>query len=321
MNGTGLYAVNFVLALLLAPLLSGIINRTKAKFAGRHGKPVLQLYWDLAKLLGKGEVISRTASWVFRAGPVVSLAASLAALALLPLAGVPSPLRFQGDFLLAAYLLGLGRFAIVLAALDTGSPFEGMGASREASFSALAEPVLFLCLLAVIGTASASGTPLPLGSPEGVPDLDMSLSTLFGGEPARAWFSGRPEMLFIPAALCVLLLVENCRIPVDDPNTHLELTMIHEAMILDHSGPDLAFILYGSAVKLWLFASLLAGLLVPAAPFWLQAPASLAVVLAVGVLIGIIESVMARLRLVSVPRLIGGAGVLAAFSLILTLVR
>lgn len=323
MNTVQVYSTHLVLALVLAPLLSGIINRVKAVFAGRHGKPVLQLYYDLAKLSGKGEVISRTTSRVFQVGPAVSLVAAVVALALLPLGGAPSPLRFQGDFLLAAYLLGLGRFALILAALDTGSPFEGMGASREAAFSALAEPVLFLCLLAAVGTASAMGLP-----------FDMSLSTLFGGETARAWFCGRPEMLFIPAVIFVLLLVENCRIPVDDPNTHLELTMIHEVMILDHSGPNLAFILYGSALKLYFFASLAAGLLVPSffpgetasagaemPLLWAQSAIFLIVVLLCAVLVGVVESIMARLRMAFVPRLLGSAGVLAAFALILTLVR
>ena len=305
-----LYVIQFVLALALAPLLSGIINRIKARFAGRHGKPVLQLYFDIAKLLSKREVISRTTSWPFQLGPAVSLAATLCALTLLPLGGVASPLQSPGDFVLAAYLLGLGRFAMLLAALDTGSPFEGMGASREAAFSALAEPVLFLCFLAVIGTATTMGLP-----------LELSLSTMFGGIPAQGWLLGRAELLLIPAVLFILLLVENCRIPVDDPTTHLELTMIHEAMILDHSGPNLAFILYGASLKLWFFAALLAGMLVPAGPLWGQIAGYFAVIAAVAVLVGVVESVMARLRLSRVSQFLGMAGTLAAFALILTQVR
>ena len=146
MNAT-FFTIQVLLALLLAPLLAGVINRVKAKFAGRHGKPLLQLYYDIAKLLRKGEVISETTTWVFTAGPVLSLATALLALTLLPLGGCASPFSFRGDFILFAYLLGLGRFATVLAALDTGSPFEGMGASREAVFGALGEPVLFLAFL------------------------------------------------------------------------------------------------------------------------------------------------------------------------------
>ncbi len=306
--------VNILLALILAPLLPGIINRVKAKFAGRRGKPVLQLYYDLAKLLRKGEVISRTTTWVFHTGPAVALAATIAALLLVPFGGTAAPFYFQGDFILAAYLLGLSRFAIMLAALDTGSAFEGMGASREAAFSALAEPAIFLCFACLAWhDANFGGKILP----------DLSLSAMFSGAPAGAWAAGKPELLLIPAVLVAVLLTENSRIPVDDPNTHLELTMIHEVMILDHSGPNLAFILYGAALKLWFFAALLAGVLIPGAnmPGWLHFLFSLGTVLLTAVLVGIIESVMARLRILQVPKLLGASGALAALALILTLMR
>ncbi|MBQ9104706.1 MAG: NADH-quinone oxidoreductase subunit H [Mailhella sp.] len=308
---TCLYFVQFFLALLLAPMVPGIINRVKAKFAGRHGKPILQLYYDIAKLVRKGEVISDTATWIFTAGPIVSMVTAVLALALLPLCGLASPFGFCGDFILCAYLLGMGRFATVLAALDTGSPFEGMGASREALFGAIGEPVLFLSFLALISTASSMG----------LPSTDMSLSTLFNGFSPNAWLAGRPEIMLLVFSMGVLLLVENCRIPVDDPNTHLELTMIHEVMVLDHSGPSLAFILYGASVKLWIFAALLANLVLPAMPLWAHILSSLAAVFAVAVLVGVIESVMARLRMHVVPGLIGLAGSVSAFVLILTLVR
>ncbi|MCQ2445154.1 MAG: NADH-quinone oxidoreductase subunit H [Mailhella sp.] len=309
MNAT-FFTIQVLLALLLAPLLAGVINRVKAKFAGRHGKPLLQLYYDIAKLLRKGEVISETTTWVFTAGPVLSLATALLALTLLPLGGCASPFSFRGDFILFAYLLGLGRFATVLAALDTGSPFEGMGASREAVFGALGEPVLFLAFLALISTASSLGI-----------RADVSLSTLFDGFSTEALMKGRPELLLLIFVMGIILLVENCRIPVDDPNTHLELTMIHEVMILDHSGPNLAFILYGAAIKFWIFAALLAGLIIPEMPLWAQSVCSLAVVFLTAALTGVIESVMARLRMPIVPALIGLAGCVAAFVLILTLVR
>ena len=138
-----------VLALLLAPLLPGVINRVKAWFAGRRGPPLLQAYYDLWKLLHKGAVYSKTTTWVFVAGPVVGLACVATALLIVPLGGVPGLLAFSGDFLLVAYLLGLMRFFTILAALDTGSSFEGMGASREAFYSALAEPALLLGLAAM----------------------------------------------------------------------------------------------------------------------------------------------------------------------------
>ncbi len=305
-----LYPAEFLLALLLAPLASGVINRVKAVFAGRHGKPLLQLYYDIFKLLRKGEVLGENVTWVFSAGPVIAMVSSMAALALLPLGGVSSPLAFQGDFILCAYLLGMGRFATILAALDTGSPFEGMGASREALFGALGEPVLFLALLALITTAESLGVP-----------KELSLSTLFNGFSPQAWLSGRPELVMLVFVMGVLLLMENCRIPVDDPTTHLELTMIHEVMVLDHSGPNLAFVEYGAALKMWLFSSLLTGLVLPAMPVWAYTLSSLLGVFLCAALVGVIESVMARLRMHVVPALAGLAGSVAAFVLILTLVR
>jgi len=199
----------------------------------------------------------------------------------------------------------LGRFALMLAALDTGSAFEGMGASREAAFSALAEPVIFLCFLAL------GGGILP------------SLHVFCHAASMQIWAFVRPELLLIPLVLFMLLLVENCRIPVDDPNTHLELTMIHEVMILDHSGPNLAFILYASSLKLWLFALLPINVLVPAFPG--NMPLELALVLAgvfgTAALVGLVESCMARLRLLVVPRMLGIAGMLAALALFVTLFR
>lgn len=305
-------ALHLLLALGLSPLLLGIINRVKAIVSGRTGKPLLQLYYDLAKLLRKGEVISTSTCGVFSAGPSVMLASIVCAVVLVPFANHDALLAFQGDFILVAYLLGMGRFALVLAALDTASPFEGMGASREAAFSALAEPVIFLCFLSLAGSGATQGV---AGS--------LSLSSMFGGAPLWAWQVGRPELLLIPLVLFVLLLVENCRIPADDPNTHLELTMIHEVIILDHSGPNLAFILYGAALKLWFFAALLAGLLLPAltAPLWVQIALNMTLILAITIAVGIVESVMARLRMVHIPALLGGAGALATLTLILSLMR
>lgn len=282
-----------VLALVLSPLLLGVINRTKAVFAGRHGQPLLQAYYDLWKLLQKGAVYSRTTTWVFRAGPVIGLAAVLASVALLPVGGIPAPLSFTGDLVLFAYLLGVMRFATVLAALDTGSSFEGMGASREVTFSALAEPAL---LLALASLARQTGS--------------LSLTGILNANAPAG-----PVMALVAMALAVVLLAENARIPVDDPNTHLELTMIHEVMVLDHSGPDFAFILYGAALKLWVFAVLLVEIVMPGHNIFV----SLAGMLVVAVGVGMVESSMARLRLLRVPQLLVGAGALAAVALLLTL--
>lgn len=316
MNQISVFLLQLLMALILAPLLPGIINRVKAKFAGRRGKPLLQTYYDLSRLMGKNEVISHTATWIFTAGPILALATTLCALAFLPQMGISSPFAFGGDFLLAAYLLGLGRFALVLSALDTGSSFEGMGASREAAFSALAEPALFLALLVLV---SLNLDPADLmQSPA---STTFSLSSLLNGDAVQAWRAGQVEVLLIPVIFFVLLLVENCRIPVDDPTTHLELTMIHEVMVLDHSGPSLAMIIYGAALKLWFFASLISCLLLPPLPLWQYFAASLALIFGLAVLVGIVESVIARLRLPLIPRMLAGATTLAALVLILTLVR
>ena len=231
--------IPLLLAFVLSPLLFGVINRTKAFFGGRRGPPLLQTYFDLWKLLQKGAVYSRTTTWIFRAGPMIGLAAALTAALLMPLGKCPALLAFPADFLLFIGLLGLMRFFTVVAALDTGSSFEGMGASREVFFSALTEPALFVVLATL---AQQTG--------------QFSLSTMFGPTSNAHWLHSGPVLALVVLALMIVLLAENARIPVDDPNTHLELTMIHEAMLLDHSGPDLAFILYSAALKLWLFAAL-----------------------------------------------------------------
>jgi len=290
--------------LMFAPLLLGIINRTKALFAGRRGMPLLQLYCDVWKLLRKGAVYSRTTTWVFRAGPIVGLAAVLAAMALVPFGKMPALVAFPGDLILFAYLLGLMRFFTVIAALDTGSSFEGMGASREVQFSALAEPALFLALIVV---ARRTGS--------------ISLSGMFEKISVDVWQTAGLSLALVVAALLVVLLCENARIPVDDPNTHLELTMIHEVMVLDHGGPDLAFIAYGAALKLWVLGALLIGIALPihSGNAWINIAVSIGGMLALGAVIGIIESTMARLRLVRVPQLLVGAGVLATLALILVL--
>ncbi|MBI4516615.1 MAG: NADH-quinone oxidoreductase subunit H [Deltaproteobacteria bacterium] len=295
--------IHTVLALLGAPLLLGIINRTKALIAGRTGQPLLQPYFDMVKLLRKAAVYSRTTTWLFRAGPIVGLAAMLVAITLVPLGGVAAVVAFPGDLLLFAYLLGLARYFTVLAALDTGSSFEGMGASRELTFSALAEPALLLGLAAL---AHQSGR--------------LSLSAMYATVAPLAWAQAAAPLALLAAALLVVFLAENARIPVDDPTTHLELTMIHEVMVLDHGGPDLAFILYGGALKLWLLGALLVGLVVPvrSGSPWLDGAAALGGMLALAVLTGIIESSMARLRLVRVPQLLLGAGVLSTLALVLS---
>ncbi len=288
--------IETAIALALAPLLSSVIARIKALVAGRQGPPLLQPYWDLAKLLRKGAVYSTTTTWIFRAGPLVTLAATTVALLLLPSGHSKALLSFPADFILLAYLLALGRFFTISAALDTGSSFEGMGASREAHFAALAEPTLLLGLAALARKTGA-----------------LSLSQIL---PAASLLA--PEVVLVAAAFAIVLLCENARIPFDDPSTHLELTMIHEVMVLDHGGPDFAFIQYASAVKLWLWSALLSAVLLPsAAGSWLAGLAFIPGIFAVACAIGVVESSMARLRLLRVPHLLAAALVLSAVALIL----
>ena len=290
--------------LLLAPILFSVINRTKAFFAGRRGQPLLQLYFDLAKLLRKGATYSRTTTWVFRAGPIIGLAAVVAALAMTPMGGLPAPVRFRGDLLLFAYLLGLMRFCTVIAALDTGSSFEGMGASREVFFSALVEPALLIALTAVA-----------------METRSLSLSEMLGSVSTRTWMVQGPAFGLVVATLGLALLTENARIPVDDPTTHLELTMIHEVMVLDHGGPDLAFIQYGAALKLWTMGALLVGLAVPVrtGDLFLDVASFLGGMFLLAVVIGVVESSMARLQLLRVPKLLVGATALAVVAVVLVL--
>jgi formate hydrogenlyase subunit 4 len=289
--------------LALPPLLLGVVNRTKSVVGGRKGPPLLQAYWDLGKLLRKGAVYSRTTSWVFRAGPIVGLAAIASAGLLLSMGGAPALIAFGGDFVLFAYLLGLARFFTALAALDTGSAFEGMGAAREVTFASLAEPALFLCLLVL---ARATGT--------------ISLSGMLGPALPGAWGHAAPALVLAAIGLFVVALAENARIPVDDPNTHLELTMIHEVMVLDHGGPDFAFILYGASLKLFLFGAILSRLVLGHAGGALASELLFFLgILLFAVSVGLVESAMARLRMPRVPQLLVGASVLSAFALVLLL--
>jgi len=289
-----------LMALLMAPFLQGIVNRTKAFFAGRQGQPLLQSYFDLYKLVCKDAVYSRTTTWIFKASPIIGLACMLAALMFLPAGPYPALVHFECDIILFVYLFGLMRFFIVLAALDTGSGFEGMGASREVFFSALAEPALVFGVATLARRAES-----------------ISLSGLFG--PAAA--CALPILALVAVSLFIVFLAENSRIPIDDPNTHLELTMIHEVMILDYSGPDLALVLYAAALKFWILGALMVNIFL--AFIGLDGPAVIPVFAAgmiiLAVIVGIVESAMARLRFLKVPQLLVGAGVLSALAFALVL--
>ena len=302
MNATINNTIHILLALTLPPLLVGVIAKTKALFAGRVGPPVLQLYYDLVKLFQKGSVFSTTTTWVFKAGPIVGLATSAIALLIVPFIEGSAPLSFTGDLILLAYLLGLGRFFTASAALDTGSPFEGMGAAREVTFACLAEPAFFLGLLVL---ARLSGS--------------LQLAAMLGSSLDSHWLTASASLALVLLGWYIVLLVENSRIPFDDPNTHLELTMIHEVMVLDHSGPALGMVLYGAAMKLFLFAVLVVRLALPftSGSVWFDWGVFVAGMLATAVVVGVVESTMARLRLTQVPVLLVAACLLSAFGVIL----
>lgn len=298
------WAASLSLALFLSPLLPGLANRTKAIFGGRKGAPLLQVYFDLWKLFGKGAVYSVTTTPLFRLGPAVLMGSTLSAFLFVPPGASAAPLAFEGDFILFAYFLALGRFFMILAALDTGSSFEGMGASREAQFSIFTESALMLGLLACAIQAGS-----------------FSLTRMMSMLPASEWRPIADVRFLACAALACVFLAENARIPIDDPGTHLELTMIHEVMVLDHGGVDLAYILYADALKLWLLGALLIHMALPDAlkNFWAGEFLFVGGMFALAVIVGIIESTMARLRLRRVPHLLAGACVCAILALALAL--
>ncbi|MEI8129617.1 MAG: NADH-quinone oxidoreductase subunit H [bacterium] len=260
--------IRFLLLLILPFLFIGLINKTKALISGRKGTSIFQPYFDFIKLMKKGIVISETTSFIFPIAPSINLACMVLAGLLLCV------FHFEGDFILFAYVLALGKFFTVIAAMDAGSSFEGMGASREVSYTSLVEPAFFI----IISSICAIGHVYSFDS------LSKMLS-----------FNHMTWILIVIlsiVALFLMILVEGSRTPVDDPTTHLELTMIHEVMVLDNSGVDLGFIFYANALKMLIFTTLIASILTPHS-LW----GYMVVLFIIAVLIGIIESITARLRL------------------------
>ena len=281
--------------LLLAPLLPGLINRVKAWVAGRRGPPVLQLYFDLARLWRKSVVLSELASPAFLLLPAVTWVTILAAASLVPLGPWGAFHGFKGDVLLMLYLLGLARFSMAWAAMETGSAFEGMGAAREVSYAVLAEAAMVGAVLALSVNAHS-----------------LTLSTMLAPSAGAC-------AALLSAGLFIVLLAENCRVPFDDPNTHLELTMIHEVMVLDHSGPPLAVILHGASIKLLLFSVLLTEAILPMGALspWAAAGALIGGVLATTILVGLVESLLARFAFRRVPLLLTTAFLFCLFALLI----
>ncbi len=284
---------------VMAPLLPGIVQRVKALVAGRRGPPLLQLYFDLARLARKGVVLSSNASPGFLMGAALSWLGVAGAALLLPLGPAGALVSFEGDVLVLLYLLALGRFALAWSALEPGSAFGAMGAVREVSYALLSEGALVAGLLALV---------VQTGS--------LTLVTMLA--PSAGAGAG-----LLATGLFVVLLAENCRVPFDDPATHLELTMVHEAMVLDTSGPPLALALHGAALKLLLFSALLIQTLLPVGDLssWAGALALLGGVLAVAVGVGLVESLLARLAFRRVPLLLTTALLLCLFALLVAWTR
>ncbi|MFH1008697.1 MAG: NADH-quinone oxidoreductase subunit H [Candidatus Latescibacterota bacterium] len=277
-----------LLIILMVPFVfTGLINRVKALWAGRRGAPLWQPFYDFRKLLRKGDVLSKTTSFVFRLSPSLNIAAVIFVALIIPLPQQKAIISFPADFVLFAYTLGLARFMLVLSAMDTGSPFEGMGAAREVTFSNIVEPAFFV----LIGSLA-----LITGQ--------TSFESIFAQLNTSARYTVLVKSLCL-ASLFVMLLTEGSRSPVDDPNTHLELTMIHEVMILDYSGPDLAFMQYASGLKMVVITALMANLFAPSGVGALYGIMIFLIVLAgVAVAIGWVESFFARLRMSHVPQFI-----------------
>lgn len=294
-----IYLANVCAALILSPMLLGVIARVKAFFAGRHGIPVCQLYYDIFKLLKHNSVYSTSTSRMFKIAPAVTLVAVICALLLLPCGEESSYFGFAGDMLFFVYIFALARGFTVLAAMDTASSFEGMGSARELHFAIFSECAL-MAMLGVLCIYSGG---------------EFSLSGIFLslGERETTGAIAPIALLIAAAGFFMVMLAENCRVPADDPETHLELTMIHEAMILDYSGPDLAIIHYASALKLWVFGQLLVMMLFPHCHWWVIVPG----VFASAVAVGVVESITARFRLLKVPHYLMGAFALELVALAL----
>jgi formate hydrogenlyase subunit 4 len=295
--------ISLAVALLAAPLFPGIILKVKAFFAGKKGPPLLIKYYTLFKLLRKGSVYSTSTSYVFKLGPTVSLASAVIVLFFFPFGGAAPVFSFHGDVIVVFYLLGIGRFFTVIAALDTASPFEGMGAAREVFFSTIAEITIFTVLILFYRLNGS-----------------LSFAEYFTGDSA-IFLMGESGalLLFVIVSMFMVLLTENSRVPVDDPATHLELTMIHEVMILDHSGPDLALIELGAFYKLLFYSAFISHLFYPFGPGVVSGLIFYGVVALVYIAVGLTESMMARFKMDLVPKFILTSFTLVFFAAILTM--
>jgi formate hydrogenlyase subunit 4 len=269
--------LSILLIVISAIYFPGVIVKTKAMFSGRKGQPILQPWYDIFRLLKKGSVYSQASSFVFQTGATIYFSTILVAALLIPFEENDAIISFAGDFVLFAYLLGLGRFMVIVSALDVSSGFEGMGANREAFYSLLMEPAFFILMGSL---AMFTGY--------------TSFHDIFTNLHYTNYFS---FIIAIIASyvLANITLVETSRLPVDDPLTHLELTMVHEVMILDHSGFDLGIIKAANNLKFILFSMLIANCLIPQSlDLWMRVGILLIIQVMFAAIIGWIESFRAR---------------------------
>lgn len=270
-----------LIILLFVPfLMAGIIKKTKSFWGGRKGPSVWQPLYDFIKLLKKEFVISNTTSSVFRIAPIITLITVIFASLFVPIATGNALINIQGGLIIFAYTLSLGKFFSLLSAMDTGSSFEGMGASREACFTSIVEPAFFIVISSI-----------------------MALSGNYTFESLKYIISNAGNYgilitIFAAAVLFIMILIEGSRVPIDDPTTHLELTMIHEVMILDNSGSDLAFYTWANSIKMLLISSLIAYMIIPPQiNEWISALLYLTIIAIISIIIGTIEFGMARIRM------------------------
>ena len=304
---TAVAVLQVVLVVVGGPLLVGLMRKVRCRLEGRAGPPVHQPLLDLRKLLRKERTRPDNASWVFSAAPLVLVGSVLVAAAVAPLLATHPAFGSSADLFAVVFLLLLGSVALALGALDTGTAFGGMGASRAVTIGALSEPALLVAVLAVSVPAGSSNLPTIVGRSLGHP----------------AWLASPPHLL-AAVALVVVIVAECGRLPVDNPTTHLELTMVHEAMVLEYAGPDLALVKLAEAMRLAFFLSLLASLFVPWGIATGPGPLHLAVALAAAVVkvavaaaaLAALEVLLAKLRLFRVPELMAGAYVLAVLAVI-----
>ncbi len=272
--------LNLIIILFFPFVMIGIIRKTKAFWGGRKGASIFQPLYDFIKLMKKDFVISKTTSAVFRITPIISISSVLFAALFVPLSDGRALINIPAGLIVFAYILGLGKFFSLIGAMDTGSSFEGMGASREASFTSIVEPAFFI-IIASIMAMSGNYT------------FD-SLSKII----SNSGDYGILIIIFTVISLFLMILIEGCRVPVDDPATHLELTMIHEVMILDNSAADLALISWGAGIKMLLISSLIAAVIIPHnIGTGYYALGYTLTILAISLLIGTVESATARIRM------------------------